>query len=97
MPKKQRRSPEQWLAIIDEYERSGLSRDAFCETRKLNLDYFGKRLRLAKKSKPSPSSAFLPVRVRSEVVAVELGDVTVRCTTATPGTWIAELAAALRR
>jgi hypothetical protein len=96
MPKKKRRSPEQWRTIIAEYESSGLSREEFCATRKLNLDYFGKRLRLAKKSKPA-GPAFLPVRVRSEGISVELGDVTVRCTTATPASWIAELAAALRR
>jgi hypothetical protein len=95
MPK-QRRNPEQWQAIIADYESSGLSREAFCHARKLNLDYFGKRLRLAKKTKPS-RAAFMPVRVRTEGVAVELGDVTVRCTTATPVSWIADLAAALRR
>jgi hypothetical protein len=39
----------------------------------------------------------MPVRIRSEGIAVELGDVTVRCTTATPVSWIADLAAALRR
>lgn len=95
MPK-QRRNPEQWQAVIADYERSGLSREAFCQERKLNLDYFGKRLRLAKKAKPS-RPAFMPVRVRSEGIAIELGDVTVRCTTATPVAWIADLAAALRR
>lgn len=95
MPK-QRRNPEQWQAIIADYESSGLSREAFCQARKLNLDYFGKRLRLAKKAKPS-RPAFMPVRVRTEGIAVELGDVTVRCTTATPVAWIADLAAALRR
>lgn len=95
MPK-QRRNPEQWQAIIADYEGSGLSREEFCEARKLNLDYFGKRLRLAKKAKPS-RPAFMPVRVRTEGIAVELGGVTVRCTTATPVAWIADLAAALRR
>jgi len=83
IPKKKRRSPEQWQAIIAEYKSSGLSREEFCKVHKLNLGYFGKRLRLSKKSKPSPS-AFVPVRVRSEGIAVELGDVTVRCTTSTP-------------
>ena len=96
MPKKTRRSPEQWQAIIADYQSSGLSREEFCQSRKLNLDYFGKRLRLSKKLKPS-GPAFMPVRVRSEGIAVELGDVTVRCTTATPVSWIADLAAALRR
>lgn len=95
MPK-QRRNPEQWQAIIADYESSGLSREAFCQARNLNLDYFGKRLRLANKAKPS-RAAFMPVRVRTEGIAIELGDVTVRCTTATPVSWIADLAAALRR
>lgn len=93
---KKYRSAEQWQALIAEYERSGLSREEFCSTRNLNLDYFGKRLRLARKSKPA-QPAFLPVRLRSEGIAIELGDVTVRCTTATPVAWIADLAAALRR
>ena len=93
---KKRRSLEQWQAIIAEFERSGLGREDFCRVQKLNLDYFGKRLRLSKKSTPS-RPAFLPVRVRSEGIAIELGDVTVRCTTATPVAWIADLAAALRR
>ncbi len=93
---KKYRSAEQWQALIAEYERSGLRREEFCSTRNLNLDYFGKRLRLAKKSKPA-QPAFLPVRLRSEGIAIELGDVTVRCTTATPVAWIADLAAALRR
>jgi hypothetical protein len=96
VPKKQRRSPEQWQAIIAEYETSGLSREEFCKARRLNLDYFAKRLRLSKKAKPSQPS-FMPVRVRSEGIAIELGDVTVRCTTGTPVPWIADLAAALRR
>ena len=95
MPK-QRRTPEQWRAIIADYESSGLSREAFCRTRKLNLDYFGKRLRQSKRSKPS-RPAFMPVRVRQEGVVVEMGDVTVRCTAETPVTWIADLAASLRR
>jgi hypothetical protein len=71
---KKYRSAEQWQALIAEYERSGLSREEFCSTRNLNLDYFGKRLRLAKKSKPA-QPAFLPVRLRSEGIAIELGDV----------------------
>lgn len=96
MPKKKRRSPEQWRAIVAEFESSGLSREEFCVVRNLDLDYFGKRLRLARKSKPS-GPAFLPVRVRSEGIAVEFGDVTVRCTTATSVSWIAELVAVLRR
>jgi hypothetical protein len=96
MPKKQRRSPEQWQAIITDFESSGLSREAFCESRKLNLDYFGKRLRLATTATPL-RSAFVPARVRTEGIGIELGDVTVRCTTATPVSWIADLAAALRR
>jgi hypothetical protein len=96
MVRKRRRNPEQWQAIIAEYESSGLSREEFCSARRLNLDYFGKRLRLSKQSKPA-RPAFVPVRVRSEGIAVELGDVTVRCTTATPVAWIADLAAALRR
>jgi hypothetical protein len=95
MPK-QRRNPEQWRAIIAEYESSGLSREEFCRVHDLHLDYFGKRLRLAKEPKPS-RPAFLPVQMRSEGMVVELGDVTVRCTTATPVSWIADLAAALRR
>lgn len=95
MPK-QRRSLTQWQAIIEEYETSGLTRDEFCRTHGLNTDYFSKRLRQLKKSQ-APASAFLPVRVRSESIAVELGEVTVRCTPATPVAWIAELAAALRR
>lgn len=96
MIKKKRRSPEQWQAIIAEYKSSGLSREEFCKAHKLNLGYLGKRLRQPKKSIPL-RPAFVPVRVRSEGIAVELGDVTVRCTTATSVSWIADLAAALRR
>jgi hypothetical protein len=95
MPK-QRRSLNQWQAIIAEFHSSGLSRDEFCTLRKLNREYFSKRLRSSKKSTPS-RPAFLPVRVRSEAIAIELGDVTVRCSTEVSVAWIADLAAALRR
>jgi hypothetical protein len=95
MPK-QRRRPDQWQAIIAEFHSSGLSRDEFCEAHKLNRDYFSKRVRSSRKPTPT-RPAFVPVRVRSEGIAIELGDVTVRCTTEVSVSWIADLAAALRR
>jgi len=96
MPKDVRRSPEQWQVIIAEYERSGLSRRDFCAARKLNAEYFRRRLQAVKRS-TSRQPAFVPVRVRGDGIAIEIGDVTVRCTTAIPVSWIADLATALRR
>tara|TARA_B100000700_G_scaffold325267_1_gene433595 strand:- start:7882 stop:8103 length:222 start_codon:yes stop_codon:yes gene_type:complete len=39
------RSKAQWLALIDEFEQSGLSRKAFCEAQGINPDYFSQRRR----------------------------------------------------
>ena len=62
-----------WQATIDAWERSGQTENAFCRARQLTRSNFDRWRRIlaaeAGKSAPSPSPAFVPVRVVAEPMA----------------------------
>src|SRR3954465_6540865 len=67
------RNPERvraWRATIDAWKQSGQTINAFCRDRKLTRSNFDRWRRIlsteSKESKPSPPSAFLPLRVVTE-------------------------------
>ena len=66
------RTKEQWLALIDEFEQSGLKQSEFCAQHGINPKYFS--LRRMKLKAPSAASGFVPA-VLSE--AQSAGQVTI--------------------
>ena len=68
-----RQRPEKvytWRATIDAWKRSGQSVNAFCRARQLTRSNFDRWRRIlgaeSSESSPSPSPAFVPVRVVAE-------------------------------
>jgi len=86
-----RRSRQEWRDLIARWQSSGVSATAFCAEHDINLAGFYKKRR-----ELSTGSQFVPVRVREQGVVVQVGEVGIRCSTATPVSWIADLVAALR-
>jgi hypothetical protein len=71
-----RRNPEKvrtWRVTIDAWKRSGQTINAFCRDRKLTRSNFDRWRRILAaepgESHPSPSSAFVPLRVVAEPMA----------------------------
>jgi hypothetical protein len=71
-----KRNPERvraWRATIDAWKRSGQTINAFCRARNLTRSNFDRWRRILstepRKSKPSSSSAFVPVRIVAEPMA----------------------------
>ncbi len=62
-----------WRGTIDAWERSGQSVNAFCRDRQLTRSNFDRWRRIltaeSSESSPSPSPAFVPVRVVAEPMA----------------------------
>lgn len=77
---KQRRSKEEWLAIIEEFERSGLSNTDFCKQRGLCRKYFSGRRKAFQKKQKSVGNKFVQAVVAqpSSVGAIELSTGAVR-------------------
>jgi len=90
-----RRSREEWRSLLESFEAESLSEEAFCVTHGMSLGYFRKkRALLARADRPS---GFVRAQVAvAEPITVQIQDVQIRCSTALPAAWIAELAAALR-
>ena len=71
-----RRSPERvrvWRQMVDAWERSGQTINAFCRARKLTRSNFDRWRRILAavptKSKPSSSSSFVPLQLIAEPMA----------------------------
>ena len=95
----ERRSKQEWRAILDRFESSGQTAQQFCVDNGFNAAYFSKqRVRLRQ-------SAFVAVQAPAPkalvsapaAVTVEVGRYTVRCGTDAPAGWIADLLTRLRR
>ena len=59
-PKKVRRSPEEWQALIKQFNQGQLSRQAFCKQQSLALstfDLWRRRLKIVDAKPPRPSEA----------------------------------------
>jgi hypothetical protein len=103
-----RRSREQWAQIVEEFECSGQSHDAFCAEQALNVGSFrGWLYRLrhaAERGKVARSATrLLPVRVAPSAVGddqtlieVAVGGVVVRVRCGSDPAYVAELVTRLR-
>lgn len=91
-----RRTAEQWLELVAEFEASGQSGKDFCTERGLCASHFYKKRRHMRRQ------AFAPVRVAAaattpDPITIELRGMTIRCTSDTPAAWLAEVIGAVRR
>lgn len=103
-----RRSRDQWAEIVVEFEGSGLSHEAFCTQRRLNVGSFrGWLYRLrngsARGKVARSATRLLAVRVGppvatgdEELVEVAIGGVVVRVRTSGGPGYVAELVSRLR-
>lgn len=87
-----KRSDEQWQALFDDFERSGLSAAAFCRERDLPAPYF--RTKYRQRSNRGGEVAFTKVQVAtpSAAVSILVGDVQIRCDASVPSDWLAACA-----
>lgn len=77
---KKYRTKSDWLALIDEFEQSGLTQIEFCAQRGLNAKYFSLR-RMKLKAQPESTGFTQAVVNRSQVadqVTLHYGGVTVK-------------------
>lgn len=103
-----RRSRAQWVEIVEEFERSGLSHAAFCARERLNVGSFHGwlyRLRqgLERGKVARSATRLLPVRVSApdtvgdeEVVELSVAGVVVRVRSSVDPVYVAELVGRLR-
>ena len=96
----QRKTKQQWLTLIEQFEASGLSQADFCKTHEINPKYFS--LKRSKLLAPDESSASPFVRATrqasqlpAQVFTLVCGRVTVRCDTTVSTTSLAQLIKAL--
>ncbi len=92
-----RRSKAEWQNLFLEQETSGLSVVAFCQERKLNPQYFGKRRRqLQDRHALKPTSSFMPVvlsaPMETSMLVLQQGDaLTLKTPMSVSSSWLAEL------
>jgi hypothetical protein len=103
-----RRSREQWAQIIEQFERSGQSQEAFCLQQRLNVGSFRSWLyRLRSGSGPGKvarsATRLLPVRVapvgaadEETVIELAVGDAVLRIRGGFGPVYVAELVTLLR-
>jgi hypothetical protein len=103
-----RRSRDQWAQIVEEFERSGLSHEAFCAEQRLNVGSFRSwlyRLRndSARGKVARSATRLLPVRVGAagaggdeDLVEVAIGGILVRVRSGVGPAYVAELVSRLR-
>lgn len=91
-----RRSSEDWQALIEEQQTSGLNQTQFCKQQGLNSKYFS--IRKGKLAAEKRSSSFVKAKRPSDIetvtkplAKVQFGDVSIQLEAATPQ-FIAELA-----
>lgn len=93
-----RKSKQEWLDIIQEFERSGLNQAAFCQAKGLRPNYFSlKRSRLLAKNQPA-TSGFVKASVSGPAPAsikLNYGPVQLQFCGTTPPETIAAIAKAL--
>ena len=98
---KQRRSKEEWLAIIEEFEQSSLSNTDFCKQRGLCRKYFSGRRKAFQEKPKSLSKEFVQAIVAqpSPVAAIEIsiGAVQLKVQTSVETDWLVGLVNGLTR
>ncbi|HTZ86364.1 MAG TPA: hypothetical protein VMB05_06835 [Solirubrobacteraceae bacterium] len=103
-----RRSREQWVEIVEQFERSGQSHDAFCAQQRLNVGSFRVWLYRLRSASPQGKVArsatrLLPVRVAPSssaepetVIELAVGEAMVRVRGDFGPAYVAELVTLLR-
>jgi hypothetical protein len=103
-----RRSREQWSQVIEQFERSGQSHEAFCTQHRLNVGSFRSWLYRLRDGSPRGKFArsatrLLPVRVAAAgatdeetVIELALGDALLRVRGGLGPAYVAELVTLLR-
>lgn len=93
---KKYRTKSDWLALLDEFEQSGLTQTEFCAQRGLNARYFSQR-RMKLKAQPESSGftqAMVSKPLAADQVTLHYGPVTVKLPASNAQT-IAQLVKAL--
>lgn len=90
-----RRTQEQWLALFDEQQSSGLNNTAFCKTKNISPTYFSlRRSQLKPKATKAdnPSSAFVVARVQTHTpfIEVEYRHTRLKLPASLSATWLAQ-------
>ncbi len=90
-----KRTQEQWLALFDEQQSSGLNNTEFCKTKNINPKYFShRRSQLKPKAKKAShlSSAFVTARVQASVsfIEVEYRHTRLKLPASLSPTWLAQ-------
>ena len=96
-----RRSKAQWQALIEAFERSGMTGVAFCKEHGLNSKYFSSRRRQLLDGKVKAASRFVPVSISkpSSSERINLRDpsgAVVELPASISAQWLARLLHALR-
>lgn len=94
----QRKTKQQWLALIEQFEASGLSQADFCKTHEINPKYFSlKRSKLLTPGQRATSPFVRATRQESPAQAFTLvcGCVTVHCDATVSTSSLAQLITAL--
>ena len=91
-----RRSREEWKLLLEACDSSEEGEEAVCAAHAKSLGYFRKKRALLARARQPRGFVRAQVAV-AEPITVQIQDVQIRCSTALPVAWIAELAAALRR
>ncbi len=94
-----RRSEEQWRAIINAYESSGLNGAEYCRQQGLNSKSFYRATAKYKTSKPSTRfvEARMPDKPDSGALTITLPHGQITCPVGVSPTWLAELFKALAK
>ena len=67
-----RRSRDEWVVLLDEFDSSGFNRSEFCERYSISVGSFSKWRRIlcqmprADRSYAKPSSGFIPIEIKAE-------------------------------
>lgn len=90
-----RRSSQEWQAIIEEQEASGLSVADFCQKNHVNNKYFHARKRSwLKRQQRKQATAFVKVTkvaTQSPMMTLKIGDATLLLPAHTEQMWLAQL------
>jgi len=92
----EKRNPEQWQALILQYEASGLTMTAFCVKQEICRKHFGKRRKQLNRENLKSTSSFVPVALpaRHDKPMLEIHQgkaIVIKMPLSVSPTWLAEL------
>jgi len=96
-----RRTQQEWLALFEQHQASGLTIKAFCQQKKLNSNYFSKRRReLLRREEDDSAPSFIKVRAHipapsSSAIILRVGTAELNLPLSASPRWVAELLKAM--